>query len=269
MGTIDVRYVLRLSSGEEKVFDLHFDERSLDLVKEIPQDPPPWTDLAFHQCPHCPLNAEIHHYCPTALGMIDIVNGCTRLTSFENIHVDVVTSQRVVSQDTTAQKAVSALMGLVMATSGCPHMAFFKPMACFHLPLATIDETIYRAASMYLLAQFFLKKQGREADFELTGLTSIYENVETVNSAMARRLRDAMDNDATVNALTNLDIFAKTVPFTVEGSLDIMEHLFSHYLLQEVDPVCRQSPADFRPLPARKAPRPPRDEELVEAMNAL
>lgn len=243
MRTIDIRYVFRLSGGEEEVFLLSFDEMSLDLLKDSPHDPPPWTDLAFHQCPHCPLNADAHHHCPAALNMIDIVKRCTKLTSFENIHVDVVTPQRVVSQDTTVQRAVSALTGLVMATSGCPHMAFFKPMARFHLPLATIDETIYRAASMYLLAQFFLKRRGREVDFELAGLKSIYEKIENVNSAMARRLCAAMDNDAAVNALTNLDIFAKMVPFAVERSLDVVEHLFSHYLLQS-DTPCRQNPVE-------------------------
>ena len=57
-----------------------------------------------------------------------------------------------------------------MATSGCPHMDFFKPMARFHLPLANAEETVYRATSMYLLAQYFLQREGKEADMELEGL---------------------------------------------------------------------------------------------------
>ena len=43
-------------------------------------------------------------------------------------------------------------------------------MAQFHLPLANDSETIYRAASMYLLAQYFLKREGRDADLEIEGL---------------------------------------------------------------------------------------------------
>jgi hypothetical protein len=33
-----------------------------------------------------------------------------------------------------------------------------KPMARFHLPLASEEETIYRATTMYLLAQYFLRE---------------------------------------------------------------------------------------------------------------
>ena len=37
-----------------------------------------------------------------------------------------------------------------MALSGCPVLEQLKPMARFHLPFASVEETIYRAASMYL-----------------------------------------------------------------------------------------------------------------------
>jgi len=65
-------------------------------------------------------------------------------------------------------------MGLVIATSGCPHTLFLKPMARFHLPLASVTETIYRASAMYLTAQYFLKQDGKEVDFSLNNIRKIF-----------------------------------------------------------------------------------------------
>ena len=69
------------------------------------------------------------------------------------------------------KEGISSLMGLVSAASGCPHTSALRPMARFHLPLARNEETVHRATSMYLLAQFFLKKEGAQTDLELDGIT--------------------------------------------------------------------------------------------------
>jgi hypothetical protein len=151
------------------------------------------------------------------------------LLSYDEIHVDITTPQRHVSRETSAQKGVSSLMGLIMATSGCPHMEFFKPMARFHLPLSSVEETIYRATSMYLLAQYFLQKEGRKADMELEGLKKIYHNIKIINESMAGRLRAISDKDVALNSLVILDIFAQTLPFAIEESLEDVRYLFSSY----------------------------------------
>jgi len=39
----------------------------------IPENPPSWTEIAFHQCPDCPLDPDSHRYCPLALSIVDIV----------------------------------------------------------------------------------------------------------------------------------------------------------------------------------------------------
>ena len=77
-------------------------------------------------------------------------------------------------------------------------------MARFDLPLASDEETVYRATSMYLLAQFFLKKEGSQTDLELDGLARIYENLQIINVAIAERLRAATTTDSSVNAIVVL-----------------------------------------------------------------
>lgn len=232
MKSINFRYVFLFPDDREEVFDLNLDEHTLDLLEDIPEELPPWTSLEFHQCPNCQLTIQTHPNCPVAAHLVKLIAACKNVLSFDLLHVDIISPERIVFKGTTAQKAISSLMGLIMATSGCPHMGFLKPMARFHLPFASAEETIYRATSMYLLAQYFLQKQGKEADLELKGLTEIYQNIQIINKAMAQRLRAITDKDSAMNALVLLDIFAKTLPFAIEESLEEVRYLFVPYLRQ-------------------------------------
>ncbi len=121
-------------------------------------------------------------------------------------------------------------MGLVSAASGCPHMAPFRPMGRFHLPMAEMSETFYRVASMYLMAQLMRKNAGLDAELSLDGLKLLYANVHDVNISLAERLRDAAREDASVNALILLDAFAQNLPLSFETRLEDFEPLFKAYL---------------------------------------
>lgn len=235
MEAINISYLFKLPDKRQEIIDLHLDPHTLDLMNEIPEQPPSWTKLDFHGCPHCLLNVQDHPHCPVAVHLIKVLAICKDMFSYETIHVEIITNERTVSKETSAQKAISSLMGLIMATSGCPHTNFLKPMARFHLPLASIEETVCRAVSMYLLAQYFLRKQGKKTDFDLEGLKKIYSNVKLINETMAERLRSIIDEDAAVNALTILDNFAHALPFVIEESLEDTRYLFASYLDQAGD----------------------------------
>jgi len=230
MEVINIRYIFRFPDDRQETFDLHLDAQTLDLLGDAPDELPSWTNLPFHQCPNCQLTIQTHPNCPVAVHLVQLISACKNVLSYDVLHVDIISPERVVSRTAPAQKGISSLMGLIMATSGCPHMSFLKPMARFHLPLATAGETVYRATSMYLLAQYFIRKQGKDADLELEGLAKIYHNIELINKAMAERLRAITDKDTAVNALILLDIFAKTLPFAIEESLEEVRHLFTPYL---------------------------------------
>lgn len=237
MENVAIRYCFTLADGSQEVYDLELDGQNLELVGNIPESLPSWTDLDFHECPHCPLPIDTHPHCPLAVRLVSIVEPFDRLLSYDKIHVDVITEERSISQDTTAEQGIGSLMGLVIATCGCPHTAFFKPMARFHLPLASEDETIYRAASMYLLAQYFLKKEGHNADLELKGLMKIYDNIQVVNSSIAKRLRAATEKDSSLNAIVLLDMYAKTLSYAIEESLEEVRYLFSPFFIKDAEPL--------------------------------
>lgn len=226
MGPIKIKYIFRWPDAGENSYELVLDGATLDIISPRPGEIPQWAMLDFNKCPSCPLDARNSPYCPLALALVSLNSSFAHLASYEKVHVSVVTDERTTMKDTTAQQAVSSLMGLISPCSGCPHTRFFKPMARFHQPFATEQETIYRASSMYMLAQYFLEAEGRKADHGIAGLNDIYWSLHEVNTYCAMRLRHGASNDSTVNAVVLLDMFAKSMPYAIDESLEELGHLF-------------------------------------------
>lgn len=230
MGTREFVYRFGFADGGQEEVIVRLDKETLESCPETNENPPDWTRLDFHPCPHCPLAASGRPFCPLAVQLAKSMSVCEKLLSHDEVELEVISAERKVATHTSAQRAVSSLLGLVFATSGCPKTVFLKPMACFHLPLASEEETIYRASSMYLLAQYFRKQQGLSVDLELTGLKQLYGDLHLVNKAMAERLRAFISKDSAVNAVVLLDLLAKTLPYSVEESLEEIRYPFKAYL---------------------------------------
>jgi len=235
MNPIVVEYRFQLEDEQEYVYGFEIDAQTLQVINDKSEDLPSWTQLANHQCPNCPLDNKRVPTCPAALNMVGLVSRFDQLLSHDKAKVLVNTAERTISSDTTIQHGVCSLMGLLMAASNCPLTAFFKPMARFHLPFASTDETIWRATSTYVLSQYFLCREGRDPDLVFKGLSRMYNEIQTVNIAFAKRLRSACRQDPMVNAIILLDMFAKSMPSAIEESLEELQHLFLP-LLSHIDP---------------------------------
>lgn len=230
MQQFKIKYTFRMEDGQEDIFKLKLDSKELIADFELPAKLPDWTLLKKHQCDNCPLKVSKGARCPAAVNMVGIVQRFTALLSHDETRVEVVTSDRLVYRKTTVQRGICSLMGLLMATSGCPMTDFFKPMARFHLPFASTEETIWRATSTYLLSQYFRKMDGGIPDVRFEGLSRIYNDIQTVNIAFAGRLRDACHCDSMVNGIILLDMFAQSMPAAIDESLEEIRHLFVPYL---------------------------------------
>ncbi|MDA3898821.1 MAG: hypothetical protein PF482_21990 [Desulfobacteraceae bacterium] len=228
MDLIEIRYVFKFNGLHETV-DIKLDADTLEIVNKPGGNLPAWAQLDFHKCPHCPLDTGIHSVCPVAECLVDIVARFDKILSYDEVDLEIITSARKVFQHTTAQRGIGSLLGILFPASGCPHIAFFKPMVRFHLPMATREETIFRATGMYLLAQYYLEKQGRKVDFDFAGLTQIYENLNVLNIHMAERLRGATQSDSSINAIIMLDVFTHALPFVIEDQLEEIRNLFTPY----------------------------------------
>jgi hypothetical protein len=228
---LQIEYHFILPNSKHVSFNFTFNRITMLIDNQYPEDLPAWTKLDYHQCSHCPLSTAEHSHCPLATQLVSIIEPFNEAMSYDTVQVEVLTERRKISKTTAVQEALSAVLGLVIPTSGCPQTAFFRPMARFHLPLADTAETIYRATSMYLLAQYFKKKNGKEGELDFSGLEIIYQNMQILNASIAQRLRDSTQTDSSVNALVLLDVFAQSLPFALKESLEELELLFSQYFV--------------------------------------
>jgi len=235
---ITLEYLFKLSDGRQKTFAVRVSGSSLELAPSTSPPFPAWTRLGFHQCPGCPLKEEVYPHCPVAVGLIEAVEFFSNGVSHDEADITVRGPHREYRKRAPLQEAVSSLMGLHMVTSGCPVMDKLRPMAYTHLPFATMDETLYRAMSMYLLAQFLLARRGHKPDWELKGLVRIYDAVSAVNRAFGVRIRNINTNDANLNALAGLDCFAGSNSMSISREyLSVLEKMFGAYLSELPPPA--------------------------------
>ncbi len=226
---------------KETIYQFEFPDGRRETVSvgdepaEERDDLPAWTELSFHQCPNCPLSGLGRKRCPMAVSLVPLVELFGRVRSYEEVTVQVRTKERTVGKRTTVQVALRSLMGLLSASSACPRVDFLKPMAHFHLPFSSEHETLYRVASSYLLAQYLRARKGESADAGLEGLKAHYQELQEVNQAMAARIRHVASSaqarmaDGTINALTLLDVFAQTVPLSIDSTLEDLQPAFARY----------------------------------------
>ena len=225
-----ITYRFDAKDGTQAEFDLVLDRDTLQLPP--PEgDLPEWTALEFRQCPNCPLDPAEHPRCPSAAHLPRLIHTFNHLVSHDKVRVEVTTVERTFIQEVSMQKGIGTLMGLIMATSGCPITAFFRPMARFHLPFSTQDETIYRATGTYMLLDYFRTRAGgKEADRDLEGLAEVYERVHTLNGAFFDRVKVAARTDSSLNAVVHLDMFALMLPLQARKELPALIAYFKPFL---------------------------------------
>jgi hypothetical protein len=222
-----IRYEYEQPQGARVAFDVPLDPRTLLNTRPPPAVTPDWARLSFHTCPNCPLDPRTSPACPVALHLLEVVEGFRGFYSYQRVSVRVEVAERAYERkDLPLQAALSPLVGLLMATSGCPVLGKLRPQVRFHLPFATQVETAARASSLYLLAQYFVLRSGGEPDWTLEGLAQAYRAISIVNRAFANRLRAAAPTDANVNALIRLDTISQAVPDIVENELEELRFLF-------------------------------------------
>ncbi len=218
-----IRYRFDLPDGSQKSLDFAFDDAGFRLANAVPPEPPFWTALKFNQCANCPLDAAQHAHCPAALQMVSAIEPLKALVSFDRVGVTVTQEERTIYADTTAQQAMSSVLGLIMATAGCPWTDRLRPMARFHLPFASELETVYRSVCMFLLAREMARASGAHG---FAGLRALYENLHLVNRGMSRRLGAAAQTDPARNAMALLDAYTTLLPAALESSLEELRALF-------------------------------------------
>jgi hypothetical protein len=228
-----IDYQFKLNNGLQKQFSVLLMSPSFKIIGIKKQSYPVWTKLEYEQCPVCPLNSAEHPHCPIAVNLIEVINFFKDYVSSDEVEIIISTKVREFHKLTSLQEGLSSIIGVYMVCSGCPILDKLRPMVFTHLPFATPEETMYRAASMYLLAQYFLQKKGKRAEWELKGLIEIYCNINKVNQHFHKRLLSINPKDASLNALFHLNCFAALTTMSIaDDCLEELESLFEAYLCE-------------------------------------
>jgi len=227
---LTITYRFDLPDGSARALEFAFDAVDFKMLKAPPDPPPFWTELAFSRCANCPLDEKVSTHCPAALQLASALEPLNALVSFDSVGVTVTQAERTVHTQTSAQQAMSSVIGLVMATSGCPWTDHLRPMARFHLPFASEAETLYRSIGMFLLARVLA---GSDESQGFAALEALYENLHVVNRDMSRRLGAAARTDPARNAMALLDAYTTLLPAALERSLDELRPLFDAWQIEK------------------------------------
>jgi len=224
--TYSIQYEFNFDDGSIKTFLIELDVETISIVRPQPTDFPDWTLLETEQCECCPLSVNDVQYCPIAVNIAELVEEFKNYFSYDNCLVRCVTQERTYEKKTSVQEGLFSIMGIIMPTSNCPVMSFLKPMARFHLPFSTIQETMVRSTSLYLLRQYFEHKKGRNPDLDMEKLDQNYEKVQLVNKGILARISNQAEKDADRNALIILNSLAQLFSVEIDDNLTSVYYLF-------------------------------------------
>lgn len=190
-------------------------------------DFPGWTRLEHKQCACCPLKTDQHTHCPAAVRMHEVLETFKGFQSVERVKLTVETERRTYVQDCDLQSGLNSMLGLLMATSGCPVVGKLRAMATFHMPFCSFGETLYRSVGAYLTKQYFAKQDGKEPDWNLEGLQAFYGELEQLNQAFSERIRSIEQSDAISNAMVMFFAASIVVASALEEHLDEYKDYFT------------------------------------------
>ncbi len=224
-------YSFAFRSGKKIAYEIRLDGVTCAMIPVNHETIPGWCRLDYMQCTNCTKTKEDSIYCPLAVNAMDIIDRFKAVFSYETVAVTVTTRERRYRKDgISVQEALGSLLGIIMVASGCADLDKLRPMVRFHLPFASLEETLYRHVSMYQLAQYLRYKQGLKPDWDMAGLVALYEKIHHINMDFVKRLQRATEKDANLNAVVILDSIAQMVPLGIENTLNNFAPLFTPYL---------------------------------------
>ncbi len=220
-----VRYRFSFENGSSWDYELSFDEEGVLLQADRGASGAKWTDLEFYQCPNCSVKSSDSEHCPVAFNLHPVVQDSKESVSFDRVVVEIETPERVYKKECAKQEALFSIFGLIMASSACPVLDWMRPLARFHLPFASVEETHFRVLALELIGQYF-----SEPEMTLKGAVDLieekYKEISKVNQAFIKRIRAYCDGDADKNAIASLDCLAQLFEFQADAGFGSLKRYF-------------------------------------------
>lgn len=224
-------YTFVFNDGKEKKFEILLDKQTLNIISTKQNSSAEWARRYNFNCANELCNTMNEEYCPIAVNIDNIIQFFSDINSYETVKIYAEVDERTYFKETSVQKGVSSLMGIIMPTSGCPVLAKLKPLTRFHLPFASIEETEFRVIGMYLFVQYMIMQRGGTPDWEMKKLKKIYEEILKINRTLSEKVANLENKDASINAIVALDNFAQFISSSLEyNDLSDFEDIFKEWL---------------------------------------
>lgn len=230
--SVSFEYEFKLEGGDDFHFSLEFDDTSFEFIPAVQKEAlPEWTALAFNKCEHCPLSNDTHPNCPLAVNIATVSELFKDKISIEECNVVCQTNTRTYSKHVALQTGLHSILGIIMATSGCPNMSSLTPMARFHLPFASPEETMVRSLGFFLLSQFMAQQKQhiptKEIKIDFDVYKRQFEAIRKVNKGILARIKSFSTQDASQNAIVILDGFADLLTMEIEDNFELISPFFA------------------------------------------
>jgi len=229
---IKITYHFKFPETNEATLTFKFglDDKTLSFIplETVETTHEEWTTLGFEQCKNCPLNEVTSPQCPVAKNINHLIFFFKDAKSFKKSMIFVETEERAYAKNASIQEGLFSIFGVIMATSDCPHMNFLKPMARFHLPFSTPEETMFRSYSAFLLREYL---SGNFKGEVLNELFALYKETQEVNDGILARIRKIAKGDANQNAVIILNNFTQIMEVDRSTDLSIVKDLFKNIKL--------------------------------------
>jgi len=226
-----IEYKFEFPDKREPIdFLVLFDKNTLVALPPTGSSEESWTRLDFCKCEICPLDSEKVRNCPIAYNISGLAKKFSDFYSIDEVNITVTVDERSYFKRDTVQQGLRSILGIYLAASGCPHMSILKPMARFHLPFASMEETVYRHTSNYLLGEYFEWLESGKADFSFKDMVIKYENIDKVNHGICTRIEYTTEKDASKNALVILNVIGVIVNLELEANLNSLKYIFKGHV---------------------------------------
>ena len=229
MEAITFRYVFSIQDKPQYEIPVSIDSETLNLIDRSDRQHEPWTELQHHQCPNCPLDPGDVRYCPVAANISNVILQFKDGLSIETTHVTAIGPERTYSKTTDLQRGLNSIFGLIMASSDCPHFQWLKPLARFHLPFASFEETLFRALSSCTLSELIEHKTVRDIDNICELVKHRYEQLAIINASLIKRIGHIGKGEADRNAIVTFHSYCQMFNLSLSGELftETISEMFS------------------------------------------
>ena len=181
---------------------------------------PEWMLLEHWQCRNCELKSNECLACAMAIRVQSVIETFGEAMSTDRVRVNVQTPQRKFMQDCDLQTGIHSLLGLLMATCGCPHLEPMRSLVNFHIPFCSTEEMLTHMVGAYLTKQYFIQRDGGKPDWELDRLEAVFSNLAMVNQDFVRRLKGVVQKDAVTNAIHAYFAISSLFAADLKGQLE-------------------------------------------------